>query len=89
MRQTLGSCQELNSAGQIFKVIGFAIIGFNFAEYGLAIVAMIPSIVLGTYLGRHLLGRISDTFFKKLLRAILAVLAAKLVIWNGILSGAS
>ena len=75
--------------GHIFKVIGFAIIGFNFAEYGLAIVAMIPSIVLGTYLGRHLLGRISDTFFKKLLRVVLAVLAAKLVIWDGILSGAS
>ena len=73
--------------GHVFKVIGFVIIGFSFAEYGLAIVAMIPPIVFGTYLGRYFLGRISDIFFKKALRVVLAGLAAKLILWNGILIG--
>ena len=74
--------------GHILKVIGFALVGFSFAEYGLAIAAMVPSIVLGTYAGRHLLGRISDAVFKNLLRFVLAGLAAKLVVWDGILGGA-
>ena len=73
--------------GHVFKVIGFAIIGFSFAEYGLAIVAMIPSIMLGTYLGRHLLGRISDIFFKKFLKVVLAGLAVKLILWDGFIIG--
>ena len=73
--------------GHISKVIGFVIIGFSFAEYGFTIVAMIPPIVLGTYLGRCFLGRISDILFKKVLRVVLAGLAAKLIVWNGILIG--
>ena len=73
--------------GHVFKVIGFAIIGFSFAEYGLTIVAMIPSIMLGTYLGRHLLGRISDIFFKKILKVVLAGLAVKLILWDGFIIG--
>ncbi len=73
--------------GHVFKVIGFAVVGFSFAEYGFAIAAMIPSIVLGTYLGRHFLGRISDAFFRNLLRTVLAGLALKLVVWDGLMGG--
>lgn len=73
--------------GHVFKVIGFALVGFSFAEYWLAIVAMVPPIILGTYAGRHLLGRVSDVFFRSLLRLVLAGLAAKLVLWDGLMGG--
>ena len=49
--------------------------------------AMVPSIVLGTYAGRHLLGKISDAFFRQLLRIVLAALALKLLVWDGLMGG--
>jgi len=73
--------------GHVLKVIGFSLIGFSFAEYWVAVVAMIPSIVIGTLLGRHLLGRVSETFFRQLLRVVLALLALKLIVWDSILKG--
>ncbi|MEE2688950.1 MAG: sulfite exporter TauE/SafE family protein [Pseudomonadota bacterium] len=73
--------------GHVFKVIGFALVGFSFVEYWIAIVAMVLPIVLGTYVGRFLLGRMSDAFFRKLLRLVLTGLALKLVIWDGWMRG--
>jgi len=73
--------------GHFMKVVGFALVGFSFADYAWAMAAMVPSIVLGTYGGRYLLGRISDTIFKNLLRIVLAALATKLVVWDGIMGG--
>ena len=46
------------------KVVGFTLMGFSFADYAPAMAAMVPSIVLGTYAGRFLLGRISDRVLK-------------------------
>ena len=69
--------------GHVFKVIGFALVGFSFAEYWVAITAMVPPIILGTYAGRHLLGRVSDALFHRLLRLVLAGLALKLIVWDG------
>ena len=68
-------------------MIGFALIGFNFAQYGIAIVSMVPSIVLGTMLGRHMLGRINNSIFRIMVRAMVAVLALKLALWDGVLNG--
>ena len=72
--------------GHFMKVVGFAVVGFGFAEYAWAMAAMVPSIVLGTYAGRHLLGKISDAFFQ-LLRIVLAALALKLLVWDGLMGG--
>ncbi len=73
--------------GHFMKVFGFAVVGFGFGEYAWAMAAMVPSIVLGTYAGRHLLGKISDAFFRQLLRIVLAALALKLVVWDGLMGG--
>lgn len=73
--------------GHFMKVVGFTFMGFSFADYAPAMAAMVPSIVLGTYAGRFLLGRISDRVFKNLLRVILAALAVKLAVWNGFIRG--
>ena len=73
--------------GHFMKVVGFAVVGFGFAEYAWAMAAMVPSIVLGTYAGRHLLGKISDAFFRQLLRIVLAALALKLLVWDGLMGG--
>lgn len=87
-RQNIVSTTSVFSfLGHSMKVAGFALVGFSFADYAWAIAAMIPSIMLGTYLGRHLLGRISDAFFKRLLRTVLAGLALKLAIWDGLMGG--
>ena len=73
--------------GHFMKVVGFTFMGFSFADYAPAMAAMVPSIVLGTYAGRFLLGRISDRVFKNLLRVILAALAVKLAVWDGFIRG--
>ena len=87
-RQSIVSTISIFSfLGHTFKVAGFTLVGFNFFDYAWAIVAMLPSIVIGTYCGRYLLGKISDQVFKRLLRAVMAGLAIKLVIWDGLMGG--
>ena len=73
--------------GHVLKVIGFSLVGFSFAEYGWAIVIMIPAIIVGTYFGRHLLSRLSDALFQNAMKVVLAFLALKLIVWDSLLRG--
>jgi uncharacterized membrane protein YfcA len=70
--------------GNLLKIAGFSLIGFSFAEYGPLIAAMVPAAILGTNAGRHLLGRIDERRFLVAFRLVLAALALKLVLWDGI-----
>ena len=87
-RQSIVSTTSVFSfLGHFMKIVGFALIGFNFVDYAWSIMAMLPSIVFGTYVGRYFLGRISDTIFKNILRVLLGGLSVKLVVWDGMMGG--
>ena len=87
-RQSIVSTTSVFSfLGHFMKIFGFALIWFSFVDYAWSIMAMLPSIVFGTYVGRYFLVRISDTIFKNILRVLLGGLAVKLVVWDGMMGG--
>jgi uncharacterized membrane protein YfcA len=66
----------------LFKLVGFTLVGFSFVEYGPAMLAMVPAVLLGTSFGKHLLGRLSERLFMILFKIILVALALKLIVWD-------
>ena len=69
----------------VFKLAGFAFVGFSLAAYGAAILAMVPAMLVGTWLGKHLLGRISERLFMIVFKTALVALALKLIVWDSAL----
>jgi uncharacterized membrane protein YfcA len=66
----------------LFKLVGFTLVGFSMVEYGPAILAMAPAVVIGTWAGKHMLGRISERLFMVLFHIMLIALALKLIVWD-------
>jgi uncharacterized membrane protein YfcA len=66
----------------VFKLAGFVLVGFSFAAYGPAILAMAPAVVIGTWLGKNLLGRLSERLFMIVFKTALIALALKLIVWD-------
>jgi len=69
----------------LFKLVGFMLVGFSVAQYGPAILAMVPAVLAGTWAGKHLLGRLSERVFMVLFQTALIALALKLIVWDGVL----
>jgi uncharacterized membrane protein YfcA len=61
------------------KIVVFGVLGFSFAPYAHLLVLMLASGLLGTLLGKHLLVRMGERWFRPILNAILLLLAARLV----------
>ncbi|MEM9139821.1 MAG: sulfite exporter TauE/SafE family protein [Pseudomonadota bacterium] len=64
------------------KIVAFGVLGFAFGPYIVLIAAMIGTGLLGTLVGRRILMKINETFFKRVLNAILILLALRLI-WAG------
>lgn len=64
------------------KVGVFALLGFAFAEWGAVVVAMILAGGVGTVLGRSMLIRIEDLWFRRGLDLLLILISARLI-WAG------
>jgi uncharacterized membrane protein YfcA len=56
--QVVGTLGFFGLVGNFFKIAGFTLVGFSFAEHWAAIVCMVPAAVFGAWLGRALLNRI-------------------------------
>ena len=65
------------------KVVAFGILGFAFGPYIALIVGMIAFGFLGTLVGRKVLMKIDEKFFKTILNAILILLSLRLI-WAGV-----
>ncbi len=74
-----GACM---TAQHLLKVIAFGILGFAFGPYIPLIAGMIAFGCLGTIVGRKILMKIDEAFFKRALSVILVVLALRLI-WAG------
>lgn len=84
--QIVGTLGFFGFIGNLLKVAGFTLVGFSFAEYGLTILCMIPAGLIGTSVGHHLLGRMDERYFLPAFRVVLAVLALKLILYDGLRS---
>ena len=69
--------------GNFLKVVGFTMVGFQFLDHWMLVVMMIPSGILGTFLGRKLLAEIDEGYFKRIFQWMLACFAIKLIIFDG------
>lgn len=78
---TLGFCAVLTNFS---KVVGFTFVGFSIVEYGPAILAMVPAVMLGTWLGKYVLGYLSERVFMIVFQTMLAALALKLILWDSL-----
>jgi len=67
----------------LLKVFAFGLLGFAFGPFLPLIAAMIVSGFLGTVIGKQVLVRMGEGYFKPVLNAILLVLAARLI-WSGV-----
>lgn len=65
------------------KVAMFGMLGFAFADWALLMAALILSGAIGTWVGKRVLGSLSDHSFHRILNAILVLLALRLL-WGGL-----
>ena len=61
------------------KIAGYAMFGFDFRPYLLLIVAAMAAGVAGAGVGRHMAERVSEEKFRVVFKAIMTVLAARLL----------
>ncbi|WP_270725049.1 sulfite exporter TauE/SafE family protein [Shimia sp. Alg240-R146] len=65
------------------KVAMFGVLGFAFRDWALFIAGLIAAGALGTWVGKLVLGRMSDHGFHRILNVILVLIALRLI-WGGI-----
>lgn len=73
---THGACMTIQHA---IKVSVFAFIGFGFLEWLPLILAMVAFGFLGTLIGKKILERLPEQYFRNVFRAILTILALRLI----------
>ena len=77
---TMALCQ---SAAYIVKIVAFASFGFGLFGHTEYLIPMAIAVVIGTLIGRQLVGLFSEQSFRIVFRTMLAMLAIKLA-WDGI-----
>ena len=75
----VGTLGFFGLAGNLFKIAGFALVGFAFAPHALTIACAALATVAGTYVGKRLLARLSSRLFTTLFQIMLAALAVRLI----------
>lgn len=66
-------------AQHFIKVIAFGLLGFNYGPYAGLVVIMIASGFLGTVVGKHVLVKMNDVLFHRVLAVMLSLLALRLL----------
>jgi len=63
----------------LFKIAGYAWHGFDFSPYLLIIVWSIAAAVVGTWIGRFLIERVSESLFRAVFRLLVTVMALRML----------
>ncbi|MEQ8354267.1 MAG: sulfite exporter TauE/SafE family protein [Kiloniellaceae bacterium] len=66
-------------AQHAIKVVAFGLLGFNYGPYAGLVVAMVLSGFFGTVIGKHVLVKMDDKTFHRVLAVLLSVLALRLL----------
>ena len=79
----VGTQAALMSVQHSLKVIVFGLLGFGFASWWLMVLLMTIAGVVGTWLGRKVLGRMDDRGFLLILNTLLVLTSLRLI-WGGL-----
>ncbi|MDC1296115.1 sulfite exporter TauE/SafE family protein [Pseudomonadota bacterium] len=79
----LATHSALMTIQHLIKVIIFGFVGFAYAEYFLLITAMIISGFIGTIIGKKVLVKFGQKYFKLVLNSILTLISINLI-WNAL-----
>lgn len=63
----------------LWKIPAFIAMGFDYAEYGKLLAILVIAVIVGTYVGKHLLKKMSERFFLILFQFVLTFIALYLV----------
>jgi len=80
-----GSIAAMVMLGHLVKIGAFGAVGIPLLEMLPAAALVVPSVVVGTWVGRRMLGHVSERAFVVAFKVTLAALALKLVLWEGLL----
>ncbi|MEC8089356.1 MAG: sulfite exporter TauE/SafE family protein [Pseudomonadota bacterium] len=75
----VGTLGFFGFAGNVFKIAGFAFVGFSFAPYAAMVVCASLATIAGTYAGKRLLAGISSRTFTVAFQIMLGAMAARLI----------
>lgn len=73
---TKAACQAL---GHLAKILVFGTAGFAFAAYAGPLLLLAGAVVVGTWVGSQILGRVSETLFVRLYKTVLTLIALRLI----------
>lgn len=69
----------LMTATHTLKILVFGLMGFAFASHLRLIAAMAVAVSLGSYAGTFLRGRVPEALFRKILKALITILALRMI----------
>lgn len=78
--ETVGTLGFFGFAGNLFKIVGFALIGFSFVAYLPLLIPTCAASILGSIIGKTLLKRTSTKLFQQLFQAAIFLLAMNLIL---------
>jgi uncharacterized membrane protein YfcA len=82
-RQSLiGTKAASQTLGHLVKIAVFGFAGFAYPEYALPLALLCVMVVAGTWIGSHVLEYVSEVWFTRLFKAVLTLIALRLVIWE-------
>jgi uncharacterized membrane protein YfcA len=77
---TKAACQSL---GHVAKLIVFGVAGFAYLAWLPLLALLSVMVVAGTWIGSHILDRVSERAFVIAYRVVLTLIALRLVLWEG------
>jgi uncharacterized membrane protein YfcA len=78
---TKAACQILV---HLAKIVVFGAAGFAFHAFALPLLLLSAIVVVGTWIGSRILDRVDEIWFVRLYRAVLTIIALRLVVWDGL-----
>lgn len=83
--EVVGTLSFFGFIGNLLKIAGFTLIGFSFEQYGTLMLCMVPAAIVGTRVGGALLSKLDERWFLMAFRAMLILLALKLILYDGLM----
>lgn len=78
-RQVVGTMAACLTGMGVFKIAGYAFHGFDYTPYTQVIVFSLIAAFLGTWVGKLLIDRISETLFRRVFRLLVTVTALRML----------
>jgi uncharacterized membrane protein YfcA len=79
-RQVVATMAASLTGMGIFKIAGYAANGFDYRPYLMTIVLSVLVAVLGTWVGKLLIDRISEAVFRTVFRLLVTLTAVRLIV---------